>query len=64
MHSVGLGNVNGVTLGYQEGARRRQRQTTRTAAVHDHRLSDGCRHGQPMQPVTKPFEIEVTCPSR
>lgn len=64
VHSVGLGNVNGVTLGYQEGA---------PGSANAKATKDGSKYtitgsatgvdmANPMQPVTKPFEIEVTCP--
>ncbi|MFN8090209.1 MAG: lipoprotein LpqH [Mycobacterium sp.] len=64
VHSVGLGNVNGVTLGYQEGA---------PGGANAKATKDGSKYtitgsatgvdmANPMQPVTKPFEIEVTCP--
>lgn len=64
VHSVGLGNVNGVTLGYQEGTP----GSTGAKATKDgskYTISGsatGVDMANPMQPVTKPFEIEVTCP--
>ena len=61
--SVGLGNVNGVTLGYQSGTGQGEANAEKdgntykisgTATVVD--------MANPLQPVNKPFEIEVTCP--
>ena len=63
VHSVGLGNVNGVTLGYQEGVPGGQPPPPPGRQQHQgERNGHRYRHGQPMAPVTKPFEIEVTCP--
>lgn len=62
--SVGLGNVNGVTLGYTPGT---------PGAGNASATKDGSKYkitgtatgvdmANPMQPVSKPFEIDVTCP--
>jgi lipoprotein LpqH len=62
--SVGLGNVNGVTLGYTPGV---------PGAGNANATKDGSKYkisgtatgvdmANPMQPVNKPFEIDVTCP--
>ncbi|MDF2828273.1 MAG: conserved lipoprotein/antigen [Mycobacterium sp.] len=59
--SVGLGNVNGVTLAMGMGA-------GDATAVKDGKTykitgnATGIDMANPMSPVTKPFEIEVTCP--
>jgi lipoprotein LpqH len=61
--SVGLGNVNGVTLGFQEGAPGGKASATKDGKTY--KISGeatGVDMANPMQPVTKPFEIEVTCP--
>ena len=63
VHSVGLGNVNGVTLGYQEGAG----QGSATAEKTDNTYkitgtATGVDMSNPTQPVSKQFEIDVTCP--
>ena len=62
--SVGLGNVNGVVMGFQDGAG----GGTSASATKDgstYKISGtatGVDMTNPMQPLTKPFEIEVTCP--
>ncbi|MBS1692588.1 MAG: lipoprotein LpqH [Actinobacteria bacterium] len=61
--SVGLGNVNGVTLGYQQGAG--QGEATAVKDGNTYKITGtatGIDMANPMQPVNKPFEIEVTCP--
>lgn len=62
--SVGLGNVNGVTLGYTEGV---PGGASATATKDGNNIkvtgtATGVDMANPMQPVNKPFEIEVTCP--
>ncbi|MCI4674312.1 lipoprotein LpqH [Candidatus Mycolicibacterium alkanivorans] len=64
VHSVGLGNVNGVTLGYTEGVP----GGANASATKDGKnikvtgTATGVDMANPMQPVNKPFEIDVTCP--
>jgi lipoprotein LpqH len=61
--SVGLGNVNGVTLGYTPGTG--QGSATATKDGSKYKISGtatGVDMANPMQPVNKPFEIDVTCP--
>jgi ipoprotein LpqH len=61
--SVGLGNVNGVTLGYQNGTG--QGEATAEKDGNTYKITGtatGVDMANPMQPVNKPFEIEVTCP--
>ncbi|KRE26900.1 lipoprotein LpqH [Mycolicibacterium psychrotolerans] len=61
--SVGLGNVNGVTLGYQSGAGQGDAKVEKDDKTY--KISGnatGVDMANPMQPVTKPFEIEVSCP--
>lgn len=63
VQSVGLGNVNGVTLGYQSGAG--QGNATVSKDGKSYKISGtatGIDMSNPMQPVNKPFEIDVTCP--
>jgi lipoprotein LpqH len=63
VQSVGLGNVNGVTLGYQSGAG--QGDATATKDGNSYKISGtatGIDMANPTQPVNKPFEIDVTCP--
>jgi len=63
VHSVGLGNVNGVTLGFQEGAGQGTATAEKTGSTYKISGSaTGVDMANPMQPINKPFEIEVTCP--
>ncbi|MCF6390349.1 lipoprotein LpqH [Mycobacterium sp. MBM] len=60
--SVGLGNVNGVTLGYAAGA---GGEATAEKDGNTYKITGtatGVDMANPMTPVNKPFEIEVTCP--
>ncbi len=64
VQSVGLGNVNGVTLGYTEGV---PGGANATATKDGNNIkvtgtATGVDMANPTQPVNKPFEIEVTCP--
>ena len=62
--SVGLGNVNGVTLGYTPGVPG-EGKATATKDGSNYKISGtatGVDMANPMQPVNKPFEIDVTCP--
>lgn len=61
--SVGLGNVNGVTLGYTPGTG--QGNATATKDGNKYKITGtatGVDMSNPMQPVNKPFKIDVTCP--
>lgn len=61
--SVGLGNVNGVALGYQSGTG--QGEATAEKDGNTYKISGtatGVDMANPMQPVNKPFEIQVACP--
>ncbi len=61
--SVGLGNVNGVTLGYIPGTGQGNAGATKTG--NSYKISGtatGVDMSNSMQPVNKPFEIDVTCP--
>ena len=64
VQSVGLGNVNGVTLGYTAGvpggANASASKDGNTYKISG--TATGIDMANPMQPVTKPFEIQVTCP--
>ncbi len=63
VQSVGLGNVNGVSLGYQAGTG--QGEATAEKDGNTYKISGtatGVDMANPMQPVNKPFEIEVSCP--
>ncbi|WP_077087265.1 lipoprotein LpqH [Mycobacterium rhizamassiliense] len=62
--SVGLGNVNGVTLAYTDGTG--QGNASATKSGNTYKISGtatGVDMANPMQPVNKPFEINVTCSS-
>ncbi len=62
--SVGLGNVNGVTLGYTPGVPGAGNATA-TKDGSKYKISGtatGVDMANPMQPVNKSFEIDVTCP--
>ncbi len=61
--SVGLGNVNGVTLGYQSGVGQGDAKAEKDDKTYKiSGTATGVDMANPLQPVTKPFEIEVTCP--
>ncbi|MGX9788606.1 lipoprotein LpqH [Mycobacterium sp. MMS18-G62] len=61
--SVGLGNVNGVTLGYQAGAGQGEAKATKDGKTYKITgTATGIDMANPMQPVNKPFEIQVACP--
>ena len=63
VQSVGLGNVNGVTLGYTSGTGQGEAKATKDGnAWKITGTATGVDMANPMQPVNKPFEIEVTCP--
>ena len=63
VNSVGLGNVNGVALGFKRCAGRRGVGNQGRKDLHDQGTATGVDMANPMQPMTKPFEISVTCPS-
>ena len=63
VQSVALGNVNGVTLGYQSGTGQGEANASKDG--NSYKISGtatGIDMANPMQPVNKPFEIDVTCP--
>ncbi len=61
--SVGLGNINGTVLGFQDGAPGGNASATKTDKTYKVTgTATGVDMANPMQPMTKPFEIEVTCP--
>ena len=63
VQSVGLGNVNGVTLGYQAGTGQGEAKATKDDKNWKITgTATGIDMANPMQPVNKPFEIEVACP--
>jgi lipoprotein LpqH len=63
VQSVGLGNVNGVALGYQSGTGQGDAKATKDGNAYKiSGTATGIDMANPMQPVNKPFEIAVTCP--
>jgi lipoprotein LpqH len=64
VQSVGLGNVNGVTLGYAAAAPNQGNvQATKNGNSYTIKgTATGVNMANPQQPVTKPFEMDVTCP--
>jgi lipoprotein LpqH len=61
--SVGLGSLNGVALGYTSGTGQgeaKAEKSDKTWKISG--TATGIDMANPMQPVNKPFEIEVTCP--
>ena len=67
VHSVGLGNVNGIALGFSDAAP--NQASNAGAAVNGKSYAikgtaSGTDMSNPNQPqsVTKPFEMDVTCP--
>jgi ipoprotein LpqH len=63
VHQVGLGNVNGVALGFQEGLGQGNAKAEKDGNTYTITGSaTGIDMSNPLQPITKPFEIVVTCP--
>lgn len=63
VRSVGLGNVGGVALGYTEGAPGGEATATKDGNTYTITgTASGADMANPMEMVTKPFEIKVTCP--
>jgi ipoprotein LpqH len=61
--SVGLGNVNGVVLGYSPGASQGNASATKDGSKYKiSGTATGVDTANPMQPVKKSFEVDVTCP--
>lgn len=63
VQSVGLGNVNGVTLGYQNGTGQGEAKAEKDGNNWTITgTATGVDMANPLQPVNKPFEIAVVCP--
>jgi lipoprotein LpqH len=63
VHSVALGNVKGVGLAYQQGMSQGNAEATKTGNTYKVTgNASGLDTSQGMQMVTKPFEIDATCP--
>jgi lipoprotein LpqH len=61
--SVGLGNVNGVTLAYASGGQGSASASKNGNSYKITGTATGVDMANPTQPVNKPFEIDVTCTS-
>lgn len=59
--AVQLGNVNGVTLQYAQGGQGNAAATRDGNTYKITGTATGIDMANPMQPVNKPFEIDVTC---
>lgn len=67
VHSVGLGSVNGVTLGFSDAAPNQAGNAGAAVSGKSYAIkgtATGSDMSNPQQPqqVTKSFEIDVTCP--
>jgi ipoprotein LpqH len=64
VQSLGLGSVNGVTMGYAAAAPNQGNvQATKDGNSYTIKgTATGVNLASPQQPVTKPFEMDVTCP--
>lgn len=61
--SVGLGNVDGAALGFQDGMPGGSATATKDGKTYTiSGTATGVDMANPMQPMTKPFEVSVTCP--
>jgi ipoprotein LpqH len=64
VQAVGLGNLTGVTLGYSAGAQNQgNAQATKSGNSYTIKgTATGINSADQQQPLSKPFEIDVTCP--
>ena len=63
VQSVALGNIDGVTLAFTPGVPGASAEATKDGNTYKITgTATGMDMANPMQPVTKPFEIVVTCP--
>ena len=64
VQAVGLGNLSGVTLGYSAGAPSQGTvQATKSGNSYTIKgTATGVNMANPQQQLTKPFEMDVTCP--
>jgi ipoprotein LpqH len=67
VHAVGLGTVDGVTLGYSDAAQGQGGAAGAAVSGKYYQIkgtATGANMSNPQQPqpVTKPFELDVTCP--
>lgn len=67
VHAVGLGTVDGINLGYSDAAPGQGGSAGAAASGKSYQIkgtATGADMSNPQQPkpVTKPFELDVTCP--
>ncbi len=63
VQSVGLGNVQGTALAYTAGTGQGNASATKDGNKYKITgTATGVSLSDPMHPVNKPFEIDVTCP--
>jgi lipoprotein LpqH len=64
VQAVGLGNLTGITLGYSAGApNQASAQATKSGNSYTIKgTATGTDAANPQQPVSKSFEMDVTCP--
>ena len=64
VQAVGLGNLTGVTLGYSAGAPNQgNAQATKSGNSYTIKgTATGVNSANPQQPLSKSFEMDVTCP--
>lgn len=67
VHAVGLGTVDGMTLGYSDVAKGQAGNAGAAVSGKSYQIkgtANGADVSNPQQPkpVTKPFELDVTCP--
>jgi ipoprotein LpqH len=64
VQAVGLGNLTGVTLGYSAGApNQASAQATKSGNSFTIKgTATGVNSANPQQPLSKSFEMDVTCP--
>ena len=67
VHAVGLGSVDGITLGFSDAAKGQGGDAGAAVNSKSYQIkgtATGADTSNPQQPkpVTKPFELDVTCP--
>ena len=67
VHAVGLGSVDGITLGYSDAAKGQEGNAGAAVSGKSYQIkgaASGADMSNPQQPkpITKPFELDVTCP--
>lgn len=61
--SVALGNVDGVALGFTDGMPGGSATATKDGKIYTvSGTATGIDMANPMQPMTRPFEVKVSCP--